>query len=113
MESEVDLQNEKIRTKPHDLFNLKRVSVDLFAFLGFGTFREYSSYASKFSLETGETFIIFCFIFISFKKKAERPLQSHDPGGNSSKESTKDSKSDNKNHSFVRVLQHMKSIFCH
>lgn len=109
----MDLQNEKIKTKLHDLFNLKRVSVDLFAFLGFGTFREFSSYASKFSLETRETFIIFCFIFISFKKKAERPLQSHDPERNSSKESTKDPKSDNKNHNSVHVLQHMKSIFCH
>lgn len=100
----MDLQNEKIKTKPHDLFNLKRVSVDLFAFLGFSTFREYSSCASKFSLETRETFIFFCFIFISFKKKAERPLQSHDPGRKSSKESTKDPESDDNNHNSVHVL---------
>lgn len=69
MESEVDLQNEKIKTKPHDLFNLKRVSVDLFAFLGFGTFREYTSSASKFSLETRETFIFFVLFLFLLKRK--------------------------------------------
>ena len=87
MESEVDLQNKEIKKKSHDLFNLKGVNVDLFAFLVFWAFREYSGFAFKFSFGTREALISFC--FISFKKKAERPLWSHDSGRKSSKESAK------------------------
>lgn len=67
MESEADLQNGiKKKKNPHNLFNLKRVSVDLFAFLGFWAFREYSSFAFKFSLGTREALIFFLFYFYFF-----------------------------------------------
>lgn len=39
--------------------------------------------------------MFFCFIFISFKKNAGRPLHSHDSVRKSSKESTKDPETGN------------------
>jgi len=65
----VDPENEEIK-KAHDLFNLKRVSIKLFAFLVFWTSREYLSFAFKLSLETRETLLFFGFVFNSFKKES-------------------------------------------
>lgn len=87
----MDPENEEIK-KAHDLFNVKRVSINLFAFLVFWTSREYLSSAFKLSLETRETSLCFGFVFNSFKKKATKPLQSYITGRKSSKESTKDRK---------------------